>query len=125
MRALKMNWKQLREEANPNSEFILLEGCVVVKKSMSIIREDFEHIEPVDDDNDILYWSHKNKVVAIFEVYPDEDAYTKRVIPITIFKHSFDVDDDVNDYEKSLWEDLKSKKDAVQDFSKSELINLK
>ena len=125
MRALKMNWKQLREESNPNSEFILLEGCVVVKKSMSIIREDFEHIEPIDDDNDILYWSHKNKVVAIFEVYPDEDSYTKRVIPITIFKHSFDINDEVSDYEKSLWEDLKSKKDTVQDFSKSELINLK
>jgi hypothetical protein len=124
MRALKMPWKQLREENNPDSEFISLDSCVVVMKSLNVIREDFEFIQPIDDENDKISWIQKSKVIGIFEVYPDLDAFNRRTIPIQIFRHDFMIEDTRADYEKILWADLQSKKDNVQDFSKGELINV-
>lgn len=124
MKALRMPWKQLREENNPNSEYLSLDSCVVVMKSLNVIREDYEYIKPLDDENDTITWIQKTKVIGIFEVYPDLDSFNRRTIPLQIFRHDFTIEDTRSDYEKILWADLKSKKDTIQEFSKGELINL-
>lgn len=116
IKVFKMPWKQ---------ETVNLESVILVLKTYGITREDFEHIINKGE-SDIISWKHKIRITSIYEVYPDEESYNKRVIPITLVKDTFFVPDSCKstDYDEILWEKLKEKKDDIQEFWKGEVITI-
>jgi hypothetical protein len=115
MLVFKMPWKQ---------ETVNLESVVLALKTYSITREDFEHIINGEDGEELISWKHKIRLVSIFEVYPDEDSFRRRVLPITLVKDTHLLGEVNREYEEILWEKLKTKKDDLQEFWKGEVISI-
>ena len=113
MLVFKMPWKQ---------ETVNLESVILVLKTYSITREDFEHISSKDGEESEVTWIEKKRLTCIFEVYPDIDSANRRSIPITLVKDTNLLKEHETDYSIILWEKLKEKKDDLQDFSKGEIV---
>lgn len=111
----KMPWKQ---------ETVNLESVILALKTYAVTREDFEHIINDEDGEERTSWKHKIRLVSIFEVYPDEDSFRRRVLPITLVRDTHLISPKDQDYEEILWEKLKTKKDEIQEFWKGEVISI-
>lgn len=76
------NWKQDPKIDKTIPVFIIL-------KNTSFTRVDDEIITVNDQGEEKIDYKARYTATCLFEVYPDEEAFRRRSLPITIFKEKF------------------------------------
>lgn len=126
MKVLKVDWKQ----ANGN----IVKSALIIPKALNFSREDIEVIVPLDGETSKADWVSRSSWNCIFEVYPDEYSFTKRVYPLFIFNINLhspvkealenSISYSIDSFLRSILED--KHKDIIpdQDFSRGEIIEI-
>lgn len=120
MKVFETKW----EQENKN----IVEKALIIPKNISISRTDIETFTYLDDENDIVDWKSRLQITTIYEVYPDEESFNKRVFPIGTFKNvfyrptnSWGVE---NFYEQSLFQLSQNISITGQDLTQGRIINI-
>ena len=65
--------------------------AIIVLKNANLSRIDDEVIEINDNEEEQIFFKTRYTINCIFEVYPDEEAFKRRSLPITMFREKFDL----------------------------------
>ena len=65
--------------------------AIIVLKNANLSRIDDEVIEVNDNEEEQIFFKTRYTINCIFEVYPDEEAFKRRSLPITMFREKFDL----------------------------------
>jgi len=122
MKVLQTAWNQENNNTVPKA--------LIIPKVITLSREDIETILTVGEE-DKVEWKSRGQVTCLFEVYPDLEAFNRRVYPISIFKKvsylPYHRVEDVDLTRFMLQSLIDEKPDLDQDFSEGVLmdVNLK
>lgn len=120
MKVLQTRWKQ----ENDN----VIEQALIFPKIITLTREDVETIQPQEDGTEFIEWKSRGQWTCILEVYPDLEAFNKRVYPIAIFKKVIFLPYDeitLNDFSEYFLKSLLEEQQEVgQDFSEGKIIDV-
>jgi hypothetical protein len=123
MKVLKAPWVQ----ENQN----VIENALIIPKSLSVSREDFETISFDTNEDGVVEWKSRMQLTCFLEVYPDQECFEKRVFPVAIFKKV--VNSTVEDFNKLESRDyfitvlqslINEKINNTQDFSTGILVDI-
>ncbi len=120
MKVLKTNWKQ----ENDN----VVKDALVIPKVTYFSREDVETIRNTNESEGEIVWKARAQCSCLFEVYPDEQSFTKRVFPMSIFKKVLYLPyDEISNKNLTTYflESLISEgHDVAQDFTNGKIIDI-
>lgn len=95
---------------------------LVVLKSVTLSRIDDEVIEINKKGEDQATFKTRYTATCIFEVYPDNESFQRRSLPIEVFREKFDLPEQINNVEDYILQELQIQETFTQqDFKTSYL----
>lgn len=120
MKVLQTQWKQENEN--------IINNALIIPKVTYFSREDVETIQPIDEGENKVVWKCRAQCSCLFEVYPDEEAFEKRVFPMAIFKKVIYLPyDEISKKDLTIYflqALVNDAKDMGQDFTESQILDI-